>query len=900
MDSDQSQKIGQLLHLALKQEPSRRSAFITDACGGDEELRREIVSLLGETVPTAPKLAEGSQLGPYKIEGLLGAGGMGEVFRALDTRLDRKVAIKISAERFSDRFDREARAIAALNHPHVCTLYDIGPNYLVMELVEGETLAARLTQGRLPMDQAVRFAMQIADALAEAHARGIVHRDLKPGNIMLTAKGVKLLDFGLAKIADSPGEAQTATLAVIGTPGYMAPEQWEGKRSDHRVDIYAFGSILYEMLTGKRLPCVNGASLEGIPVSFKHLIEQCVAHDREKRWYSARDVELELRWALQNRPTAAPARGRPVWMWVTLSLAALAILAIAFIRLRAPAPPVKAQTVRFRIPLPEDVRGGESFAVSPDNKTLVYAAAGPDLVSRLWAQRLDSLEARPLSGTELLGGEPPPFWSPDSKFIVYYSGSKLKRTDLSGSPPQTICAVPGATIGGSWNSDGMIIFGRDTGGLMRVAAAGGEPVPLTSVDRARGERLHGFPTFLPDGRHFLYSRFSSVPENNGVYVGSLDAKPGEPVARPLIGTLIGVAFVPSTQGSGRVLFQRDRTLWTQELDISRFKLTGDPVPVAEHVGSALGGGAFSVSDGGALVYRTAATPPRQMKLVDRAGKEGALLGPPVRPEARPILSPDGTRVALAIYNGSSVDLWLYDLARNVNQRLTSDPGLETNPVWSPDGKRIAFSSSRSGHFDLYQVAVNGAGPEELLYESAENKTTTSWSADGKFLLYGTDGADTNGDIWALPLEATGKRTPIPVVRTRANEALAMFSPDARWIASISDDSGTVEVYVQPFTPGAGVGAAKTLVSRGGGNGPRWRADGKELFYRRPDGMIMSVSVTPGVEFRPGEPQPLFKTPFPSFWDAAGDGNRFLLAVPVGPAAPEPFTVVLDWWAGLKK
>ena len=593
---------------------------------------------------------------------------------------------------------------------------------------------------------------------------------------------------------------------------------------------------------------------------------------------------------------------------VVLGVALLAVATLLVLtrlpRIRSSAPAPATQTVRFRVPIPETLHISSSggFSLSPDGTTLTYLAAGDDGVLRVWVQSLSSLEPKMLYGTEVLGGDPPPFWSPDSKFVAFYSGEKLKKTDLKGNPPKIICSVPGILIGGSWNREGVIIFGRDTGGLMRVAAKGGDAVPLTTRDATRSERVHGGPSFLPDGRHFLYSRFSSVLENNGLYVGSLDAKPEQQGLTQVLATPFGGQFMASPGGNGKVLFLRETTesaLWSQEFDTSLLALTGEPELVLSHVGHNPAFGFFGAS-AGALVYQNApGEGMAQMAWFDRHGKRGASFGEPASLYSQPVLSPDGSRVAMTKFDGGNIDVWVYNVVRNVNQRLTSDPALEDSPVWSLDGERLAFASSRAGHYDLYQIAASGEGREELLYASLQNKLPTSWSPDGGFLLYDAQAPGTAGDIWMLPLHGTSQPTPVPLVHTQANESGGTFSPDARWIAYVSDDSGLAEVYVQPFLPSASVNSMagpKVLVSRKGGRRPRWRADGKELFYDAPDGALMSVAVTGGVTFRPGIPQLLFRTP-PAWFSEANatiDGMRFLVPIPVQQMSAQPFTVVLNW------
>jgi eukaryotic-like serine/threonine-protein kinase len=550
-----------------------------------------------------------------------------------------------------------------------------------------------------------------------------------------------------------------------------------------------------------------------------------------------------------------------------------------------------AHTVRFRLAIPEGVQlsQDQTFSCSPDGRTLVYLARAPGKPMALWAQSLESLEPRPLA-TWRDDNDSPVFWSPDSKFIAFYSDRKLQKMDFSGNPAQVIGPVPSLVVGGSWNQHGTIILGTETTGILRMDANGGEPIPVTV--RTPGERIHLFPVFLPDGRHFLYSRQSSQVEKTGVFIGSLDAKPAEQNLTRLIATPFAPQFVASGDGNGVVLFQRDTTLWAQDFDTVRLQLKGEPRTLAEHVGSTRAFGFFSASSG-ALVHRNALTDVGQLTWFDRRGQRLAKVG-----EAAdlwnlpPQISPDGKRVAVTKFDGANVDVWVHDLNRHVTQRITFDPGLDQSPVWSPDGKRIAFSSSRAGHYDLYLVGAGGEGREELLYASSENKFATSWSADGKFILYATEG----GRLWLLPMQGDGKRTPVLLTNTDAKEYSGVFSPDSRWIAYVSNTSGTAEVYVRPFSfpPERDQGGPIVLLSRGGGSMPRWRADGKEIFYRAPDGSLISAAVASASALHPGVSQRLFHLGGLS-WNSSSDGNRFLVSLPVEQGVP-PFTVVLNWQA----
>jgi eukaryotic-like serine/threonine-protein kinase len=964
VSADRWGQVQELYHATRERQPSLRAEFLAQACPNDAELRREVESLLahegqadgllespvwkhvgpGDNTSAPTAMAAGSELGVFRIVELLGVGGMGEVYRATDTRLHRDVAIKVLPSEYArqpewlSRFHREARALAALNHPCIAAIYGLeesgGICALAMELAEGATLAARMARGPVPLASSLAIAKQIAEALEYAHEKGIVHRDLKPANVKITREGaVKVLDFGLAKAtqrSDAPDDLTaeptvTATKAgtVLGTPAYMPPEQAKGDLVDRRADIWAFGVVLFEMLSGRRLypQASMTETLAAVmrdeprwkelpantPAAVRRLLERCLEKDAKRRLRDIGEARIAIEDCLAGKVDAAGLERTPKRRLNRLAMAA--VLAAALVagvelsRLRFQERPLPAQTVRYRIPVPEGMKlaGSESFSLSPDGKILAYTAADADQILRIWVQPLDSLEPRLLPGTEIRGGDPPPIWSPDSKFLAFDAGGTLKKVDLTGSPPVTICSTTAVVLGGAWSRQGVIIFGNEKGGLMRVPEKGGNAVPLTKMDPTRGERTQGFPTVLPDGRHFLYSRFSSVPENSGVYVGSLDTQFGEQGLRLVVATPYTAQFVPLANGNGRLLFLRDGTVWAQDLDTSRLDLVGEPARVAEHVGAFLGLGWFSASPGGTLVYRNPAEQLFQMAWFDRQGKRLASVGEPTY-LGLPTVSPDGTRVAMPIFDGRKMNLWIYDVARGVRKRLTDDPGMADNPLWSADGKRLIFSSSRGGHQDLYQMAASGEGSAELLYASDDDKGPTSWSPDGRFMVYETRGAATGRDVWIVPLEETGMRNAVPLLQTPANESSGAFSPAGRWFAYDSDHSGAYEVYIQEFAPAAPgyLGGAKIQVSRGGGSNPHWRADGKELFYMSQDRTVMSVAVPPGATFQPGVPQRLFR--YSKTWrgDPVGDAKRFLFAVPVEHPAPQPFTVVLNWQAELKK
>jgi Tol biopolymer transport system component/predicted Ser/Thr protein kinase len=879
--------------------------------------------------------AAGARLGPYEILSALGAGGMGEVYKARDTRLDRTVAIKVlpaalaSDPQFRERFDREARAIAALNHRHICTLHDIGTqngiDFLVMEYLEGDTLAKRLEKGALPLDQALSIAIEIADAVDKAHHQGIAHRDLKPGNIMLTKAGAKLLDFGLAKASAPVGAAAglsmlpttppnlTAQGTILGTFQYMAPEQLEGQEADARTDIFAFGCVLYEMVTGKKaFEGKSHASLisailkdEPPPISqvqplappvLDRVVKKCLAKDPEARWHSAHDLHDELRWIAEApsqqvalaTPAARPG-GREHIAWALLAMAGLMIVALsipAIVHLRER--PAANPEVRLELTTPA-TRQPLHFAISPDGRRLVFVASG-DGGQRLWQRPLDAVTALPLEGTE---DAEYPFWSPDSRAIGFFASGKLKRMDIAGGPPQIVADAPNGR-GGAWNRDGTILFApTNAGGLLRVPASGGEPQPVTKPDPPR-QGSHRFPQFLADGRRFLFFAQGS-PEGQGIYFGSLD---GTDTKRLTPAEAAGAYAEP-----GALVFMQQGTLVVRRFDVAAGMLTGDPMTVADRVsydGFNLGG--FSVSAMGRLAYRAAGSERRQLTWYDRVGKMVGVAG---EPDANGLLlyalSPDGRRVAVTRTVQSNMDIWVIDVLRGGATRFTFDPATDTSPVWSPDGTRIAFASSRKGVSDLFLKPSSSAGAEDLVLASPFPKLPIDWSLDGRFLLYQTSDPKTGWDLAALPM--TGDRKPIVVVSTPFEERGGQFSPDGRWVAYQSNESGRFEIYVQPV-PGPG---GKWQVSIAGGTDPRWRPDGKELFFLAPDTKLMAAPVrVSDSTFEAGSPASLFQTRTvvggnanltPQY--AVSSDGRFLFNVPEDTSTAAPITLILNWNPGTK-
>jgi Tol biopolymer transport system component/tRNA A-37 threonylcarbamoyl transferase component Bud32 len=868
-------------------------------------------------------LAPGTRLGPYEILSALGAGGMGEVWKARDTRLNRLVAIKTSLSPFGERFEREARAIAAVNHPHVCSLFDVGPDYLVMEYIEGEGL-----HGPVPLARALELAGQILDALDAAHEKGVVHRDLKPGNILLTRSGVKVLDFGLAKIAHAPAagspglvETQAVSLtaegSLLGTLPYMSPEQVEGRDADARRDIFAFGVVLYELIagtrpfTGKTQANLAASILTEAPRPLSELeprtprglaevVRTCLEKDPGKRWQSARDVRHALRLIAAEPPPAMAARSVRVWQGLAVVMAAIALgIGVWMFQPAAPGSPG-----RFEAPAPENVTLSDDVSVSPDGRRLAFTAAGPGGV---WVRDLDALEWRRLPGTE---GASSPFWSADGRYVGFIVDNTLRRVDTAGGPPETVASVPGAALrSGAWNRHGDIVLGSWGGGsggpLWRVPPAGGAATALTEVDLSRGEFVHTSPAFLPDGNHFLYFR-SGPPDVEGIYVGALDAGPADQSRQRVLAT-----DVPATYANGYLFFLRAGTLMAQPFDARRAALQDvPPVPVAENVGTTwYFTGQFSVADDGVLVYRRASAPGSfQLTWVDRQGKPLSAVGQ-AGTDWRVVLSPDGTRAVVkdAPYSAQG-DLWMLDVASGRRTRFTFNRNVYSPAVWSPDGARVAYSGGRLGD-TIYVKAASGLGDEQvLLKEPGLRHYPTSWSSDGRFLLYHTENATNTGyDLWALSLS---DRKPHLLLGESFNEWAGVFSPDMRWVVHVSLEAGTAaDVYVRPFrvspTGQPSLGEGKWQVSKG--NWPQWRIGREIVFNTAPVGtavVAVPVNTAGGAFETSGVPQRL---PFPpsvgvnTTPQSTPDGQRFLIEVPLDrPADRASLSVVLNWQALVKR
>jgi Tol biopolymer transport system component len=859
-------------------------------------------------------LVPATKLGPYEIIAPLGAGGMGEVYRARDTRLGRDIAIKISSEQFTERFEREARSIAALNHPNICRLYDVGPNYLVMELIEGEPL-----KGPLPLDIALNYAWQIADALAAAHERGIVHRDLKPANILVTSGGVvKVLDFGLAKNTETPASdpqsSPTMTISptragmILGTAAYMAPEQARGKAVDKRADIWAFGVVLYEMLTGKRLFDGDTVSdilagvlktepdLSSVPVQVRRLLRSCLQKDFRQRLHDIADAKL----LLEDAPapaSGAQATSRLHWLWPAIAVVlAIVLIGAAVLQLRQ-APPTEPVSMQFQIAAPEDTHFTAQMALSPDGRMLAFTAAS-DGFNSLWVRPLDSLQARPLRQAR---PSQPFFWSFDSRFIAYHADGKLTKIDVTGGPPQVVCDAPNGVVGGFWTKDDRIVFGQSPGPLMSVPASGGVLTPFAALDSSRGITTQVLPSLLPDGRHVVF--YAGYQSRNGVFLTSFGAGPGS--AKFLVDAPVAASFAPSADStSGHLLFMRDNTLVAQPFDLTNLALAGTAVPVAEGVGTSLAHGFFSVSKNGVLAYRTGPSGGLRLAWLDRTGKETGSVGPPGDYRAL-ALSPDGARVATSRMEARNLDIWLFDLERNTNTRLTSDPAADNAPVWSRDGSRIAWVSRAAlagNNQGLFMTLAGGDAKPEMLLPPTPGLYPWDWSGDGHLLLYSAADPKTGkAHLWTLAMD--GERKSAPITQTDFIETQAQFSPDGRWISYVSNESGTNEIYVRPF-PASPEQGGKIKVSEGGGTGARWRRDGKELFYIAGDTKMMAVDVRTTPSFKAGVPQPLFQTRIRpgtgSFmWDASADGKRFLIAT-VAAEKSDAITIVTNWQTMLKK
>jgi serine/threonine protein kinase len=891
-------------------------------------------------------LSSGSRLGPYEIQSPLGEGGMGEVYRALDTRLNRVVAIKILSSRLSSspelkqRMEREARAISSLNHSNICQLYDIGSqegsDFLVMEFLEGETLAERLRKGALPLNEVLKIGIAVAEALEAAHRHGIVHRDLKPGNIMLTPAGAKLMDFGLAKplgmagsgsgsgappsftavatmTSPTPLSPLTTVGSIVGTIQYMSPEQIEGKEADVRSDIFAFGAVLYEMTAGKR-PFEGKSQISlassilekdpepittlkpQTPQTFAHVVDTCLQKDPEARFQSAHDIKLQLQWVAADKtpissasiPAMPPAKRSNWRLWIAIA-AALVLGAVAGIFLHRPA--LSPRSIRTVINPPEKTTLNLTgdFAgppvLSPDGSMVVFAATASDGKVALWIRPMNSLEAHQLEGTESAIF---PFWSPDSRSVGFFADSKLKTVDINGGGSQSVTDAPFGR-GGAWNNNGTVIFSGNTqSGLIAVNSTGGNPHQLTKV--AGQHTSHRWPFFLPDNKHFLYLAINHDPSkaaDNTVYYASLDGKENVPLFRSQSNAIYA---------GGYILFARSDQLMAQPFNPSNGKLSGEARTVARGVMNDASTWHMdaSATDDGLLVLGNGGSADLQLVWLTRGGTQVGLLADKLTNLQTARLSPQGDRVALQIDTGEN-DIWVLDLARGVRTRLTFGPVSNSFPSWSPDGKWIAYTSDRNGHSNLYRKPSDGSGAEELLLTDAQVIIADDWSRDGKFLLY-SRGSGLDSTVWALPLE--GDRTPFQVLPHSVVLTRSRLSPDGKWLAYSSNESGNVELYVVPFRGGQG----KWQVSPHGGAQPKWSADGKELFYMDLTYNLYAVpvkEVAGALQFGAAQILVTNWSAPQVFYDVTPDGKKILLDR-VSQQVSESMTVVTNYLEGLQK
>jgi serine/threonine protein kinase len=941
MTPQRIEQVQDLYTRAVELPEPRRAAFLHEACGEDFDLRRDVESLLAQQesarsfmeepavkaaaktlIQTRPESWIGRRVTHYEILAFLGAGGMGEVYRSLDTKLKREVAIKILPIEWSQdservhRFKREAELLATLNHPRIAHIYGFEESgetaCLVLELVEGETLADELKRGPVPLNRALQIAQQIAEALEAAHDRDIIHRDLKPANIKITPDGnVKVLDFGLAKAVTPPGgispESRSPTFVsgsslpgvILGTAGYMSPEQAKGHSVDTRCDVWAFGCVLYEMLSGQ--PAFGGDSIveilsavlraepdwtllpEATPAAIRSLLKRCLQKDRLRRLRHITDARFqieEVQSAPAPREPAVRSKARS-FEWI-FAVGLLLIFAAAMVlRERQPKIP-QAPEMRLQIVTPGDA-GNAMFALSPDGQKLVFRSQG-----QYWLRPLDSETSKPLPGTENSGSI---IWSPDSRSFAFSAADQLKRFDMDLNLARTVAGVSGTGLkGGSWNSLGTLLLGLpgDWMPLYSLPANGGNAVPVTRLEP--GQTLQTYPFFLPDGRHFLF--FGRTTDGQGIYTGTLDSK----VTRKLFDADSAPVFAPPD----RVLFARRGALLAQRVDLKTLDPVGEPVSISAEVfvDNSVGSSsiralvAASASADGSVAYR-ARGQQTQLAWVDRTGRVLAFIPGTEENDIREAndlsLAPNGRTIAFTKTLNGNKDIWLLDLESGLPRRFTLSEAWDGAPIWSPDGKQLVFSSLRKGILDLYRKSADETGMETPLLESTEGKVAHDWSSDGRYLLYQSSNPQTSDDIWVLPL--FGDRKPIPVVQTPSLECCAIFAPDGHTIAYQSWETGRSEIYLQAFMGPS----AKQRVSLEGGTAMRWRADGKELFFRGVDGRLMTVPISrEGETLKAGNPTPLFRlqtlvyTPSP-------DGQKFLISVIKEPSAP--ITILLNWHPG---
>jgi eukaryotic-like serine/threonine-protein kinase len=878
-------------------------------------------------------LTSGTKLGPYEIQSPLGAGGMGEVYRARDTRLDRTVAVKILPAHLSSnleakqRFDREARAISSLNHPNICTLHDVGhqdgTDFLVMEYLEGETLGDRLMKGPLPPEQVLKYGIEICEGLEKAHKSGVIHRDLKPGNIMLTKSGAKLMDFGLAKATPAqapPVSSLTMTLSgpsgqpqpltaqgmMLGTFQYMAPEQLEGKEADARSDIFALGAVLYEMASGRR--AFTGKSQASIvaailasepqpisavqpmsPPALDRVVRTCMAKDPDERWQTAHDVKLQLQWIAEAgskagipAPVAARRRVSQKVAWTAAAVAAAAAIAFAIgFVLRTPAP---VHPLRVSILPPEQHSFDPlSIALSPDGAKLAFVAAAAGGAPQLWVRPMDSTAAQPLAGTDDASF---PFWSPDSRSLGFFAQGKLKIIDSSGGAVQTL-ADASQPRGGAWGTDGTILYTPEAAAAMlRIPAAGGTPSHAVGDEKTSATvGSPRWPAFLPDGKHFIYFQFAPDTQGGGIiHLSALDSQQD---------TILVNSDYRAQYASGHLLFVRGGNLMTQTFDEKKLKLTGNPVPIAEQVrGETRGAAAFSLSSEGKLIFAGGQATALDLAWYDRSGKKGDTIDTGTFQDAH--ISPDGKKVSAARADAAGhLEIYTYDLVRGTKSQFSFSQSRDDDPIWSPDGNTIVFDSARNGKIDLYTRPANGSRQEELLFHDDFDKYPTSWSSDGKYIAYETI-ANSHLAVWVMPM--FGDHKPYAFLQEKYNTRFPAFSPDTKWMLFTSFEAGHPQVYVVAFPKPGG----RFLV--GEGQGAVWSRNGKEILYTDDHSRMASVEVTAhGDSVDLGKPQILFPTQSvgTNQFEASADGKRLLMMQPPVQDSPS-VTLVVNWLQELKK
>jgi eukaryotic-like serine/threonine-protein kinase len=878
-------------------------------------------------------LAAGHRLGPYEILSVIGAGGMGEVYRAKDTRLDRTVAIKVlptsdNADHRA-RFAREARAISTLSDPHICSLYDVGQqdgiDFLVMEFLQGETLAEKLLKGPLPGDQVLQFGIEIAGALHKAHKEGIIHRDLKPGNIMLTKSGIKLLDFGLAKMQEASESSQaisqlgteqadlTVEGAILGTIPYMSPEQLESKTLDVRTDIFSFGAVLYEMATGRRAfsgkskASLITAILRDEPQSVSivqptavsgldYVVKTCLNKDPDLRWQSAEDIVHALNWikeGSQISERSQPKKSNLIY-WIIASLFAASLL--TFLSLEFQKPKGKLSSITFQIPSPPGTTFGgpataPSLAISPDGTKVAFVAAYENKIQTLWIRDLNSLNARSLAGTE---GAYYPFWSPDGQYVAYSSPGKISKVNPNGGPSQFL--YKGVNRGGTWSNQGNLLFGSSAFfGIVELSSERNSALEVTKPDHSKFEAGHSWPSFLPDGQRFLYFVLSGGKDGNKVYAAEI----GSGKTKLLFSE--ANSFAAFSQ-PGYLLFVRGDSLMAQRFDPKSLEFLGETFIVAANIGSyddagPTGYAPFSVSNNGVLAFGRVPKIQSQPVWVDRTGKEISIAGP-VGKYSEPALSPDEKQVSIEMITEGETDIWLIETSRSIPTRFTNNNAGRAS-IWSPDGKEVIYISEAHGGIDFYARRSDGSGEERPILQSTVPKIPDDLSRDGHYLVYEVSDQKTGDDLWILPIIGNGKSVPFLV--TEHNETNARFSPDGQWIAFTSDESGQLEVYIQAF----GNHTGKWRVSSNGGRMPRWRADGKELFYVVGDSQFMAVPIEISKTLKIGNPVPLFRTPLAELgvtdqnrteYDVSADGKRFLINKRIEETTSSFITVVTNWYS----